>query len=93
MGEGPHRGHARIRSFAAYVFLASVLQSYFCVHAHGLRHTLASELAAERKPMNVIQAHLGHGSLATTSRYLDHIRPQQLIDEMQQREPWEPDGN
>jgi integrase len=48
--------------------------------------------AAERKPMNVIQAQLGHGSLATTSRYLDHIRPQQLIDEMQQREPWEPDG-
>jgi site-specific recombinase XerD len=62
------------------------------VHAHGLRHTLASELAAERKPMNVIQAQLGHGSLATTSRYLDHIRPQQLIDEMQQREPWDPAG-
>jgi len=61
------------------------------VHAHGLRHTLAAELAAERKPMNVIQAQLGHGSLATTSRYLDHIRPQQLIDEMQQREPWDPD--
>ena len=60
------------------------------VHAHGLRHTLAAELAAERKPMNVIQAQLGHGSLATTSRYLDHIRPQQLIDEMQQREPWNP---
>ena len=62
------------------------------VHAHGLRHTLAAELASERKPMNVIQAQLGHGSLATTSRYLDHIRPQQLIDEMQQREPWDPDG-
>ena len=62
------------------------------VHAHGLRHTLAAELAAERKPMNVIQAQLGHGSLATTSRYLDHIRPQQLIDEMQQREPWNPDA-
>jgi site-specific recombinase XerD len=60
------------------------------VHAHGLRHTLAAELAAERKPMNVIQAQLGHGSLATTSRYLAHIRPQQLIDEMQQREPWDP---
>lgn len=29
---------------------------------------------------------------ATTSRYLDHIRPQQLIDEMQQREPWDPDA-
>lgn len=63
------------------------------VHAHGLRHTLAAELAQERKPMNVIQAQLGHESLATTSRYLAHIRPQQLIDEMQTREPWEPELN
>jgi site-specific recombinase XerD len=62
------------------------------VHAHGLRHTLAAELAAEHVPMNMIQAQLGHGSLATTSRYLDHIRPQQLIDEMQQREPWDPEA-
>jgi integrase len=42
--------------------------------------------------MNVIQAQLGHGSLATTSRYLAHIHPQQLIDEMQRREPWDPDA-
>jgi integrase len=55
-------------------------------------YTLAAELAAEHVPMNVIQAQLGHGSLATTSRYLDHIRPQQLIDEMMQRKPWDPDG-
>ncbi len=63
------------------------------VHAHGLRHSLAAELAAERKPMNVIQAQLGHGSLATTSRYLAHIRPQQLIDEMQARDAWEPEAD
>ena len=63
------------------------------VHAHGLRHTLAAELAAEHVPLNVIQAQLGHGSLATTSRYLDHIRPQQLIEEMQRREPWRPEAD
>lgn len=63
------------------------------VHAHGLRHTLAAELASEHLPVNVIQAQLGHGSLATTSRYLAHIRPQQLIDEMQRREPWKPESN
>lgn len=57
------------------------------VHAHGLRHTHASELAAEGIPMNLIQAQLGHSSLATTSRYLDHIAPTQLIRAIQAR-PW-----
>ena len=55
------------------------------VHAHGLRHTHAAELAREGYPMNLIQAQLGHKSLATTSRYLDHIAPVQLIDSMRQR--------
>ncbi len=55
------------------------------VHAHGLRHTHAAELAHEGKPMNLIQAQLGHASLATTSRYLAHIAPAQLIEAMQAR--------
>ena len=62
------------------------------VHAHGLRHTHAAELAAEHVPMNLVQAQLGHGSLATTSRYLAHIRPQELIDAMQKRHPWKPES-
>ena len=33
------------------------------VHAHGLRHTHASELAKEGLPMNLLQAQLGHASL------------------------------
>ena len=56
------------------------------VHAHGLRHTHAAELAREGFPINLIQAQLGHSSLATTSRYLAHIAPQQLVDAIQQRE-------
>jgi site-specific recombinase XerD len=55
------------------------------VHAHGLRHTHAAELALEGKPMNLIQAQLGHSSLATTSRYLAHIAPAQLIEAMRAR--------
>ena len=55
------------------------------VHAHGLRHTHAAELALEGKPMNLIQAQLGHASLATTSRYLAHIAPAQLIEAMRAR--------
>jgi site-specific recombinase XerD len=50
------------------------------VHAHGLRHSHAAELAAEGHPVNLIQAQLGHTSLATTDRYLRHIAPQQLVD-------------
>jgi site-specific recombinase XerD len=55
------------------------------VHAHGLRHTHAAELALEGKPMNLIQAQLGHASLATTSRYLAHIAPVELIEAMRAR--------
>jgi site-specific recombinase XerD len=58
------------------------------VHPHGLRHTHAAELAAEGLPMNLVQAQLGHSSLATTDRYLRHIAPAQLIDAMKQR-VWE----
>lgn len=56
------------------------------VHPHGLRHSHAAQLAAEGVPMNIIQAQLGHSSLATTSRYLAHIAPQQLIEAMKRRE-------
>ena len=55
------------------------------VHPHGLRHTHAAELAFEGVPMNAIQAQLGHSSLATTSRYLAHIAPAELVKAMQAR--------
>ena len=56
------------------------------VHPHGLRHTHAAELAAEGVPLNVIQRQLGRSNAATTSRYLDHIAPQQVIETMRGRE-------
>jgi site-specific recombinase XerD len=56
------------------------------VHAHGLRHAHAAELAAEGVPVNVVQQQLGHGSLATTDRYLRHIAPAERVAAMQQRE-------
>ena len=55
------------------------------VHAHGLRHTHASELAREGVPMNVIQAQLGHSSLATTDRYIRHIAPTHVVETMRLR--------
>jgi len=59
------------------------------VHAHGLRHTHAYELADEKMPAHRIQAQLGHGSLATTDRYLRHVAPHELLDAMRAR-VWEP---
>ena len=55
------------------------------VHAHGLRHTMATELRQEGVDMGVISKQLGHSSISTTSRYLDHVAPQAVIDAMQQR--------
>jgi site-specific recombinase XerD len=59
------------------------------VHAHGLRHTHAAELAGEGLPMNLVQAQLGHASLATTDRYLRHIAPAALVEAMRRR-TWHP---
>lgn len=55
------------------------------VHPHGLRHTHAAELAMEGVPLHVIRRQLGHSSLATTERYIDHLTPADVIAIMQQR--------
>ena len=49
------------------------------VHPHGFRHALAAGLAMNGTPVNVIQAQLGHASLATTDRYLRRIAPADLL--------------
>lgn len=59
------------------------------VHPHGLRHTHAYELMMEGVEMPIIQRQLGHTSLATTDRYLNHIAPRQVIEAMAKRE-WSP---
>jgi site-specific recombinase XerD len=59
------------------------------VHAHGLRHTHAAELAREGVPARLIQAQLGHESLQTTDTYLRRIAPTELIQAMQRR-AWKP---
>lgn len=59
------------------------------VHPHGLRHTLAHELAREGTPMPVIRDQLGHRSLATTDAYLRAISPQEVVQTMRGRE-WTP---
>jgi integrase/recombinase XerD len=55
-------------------------------HAHGLRHTHAFELAGEGTPLHVIQAQLGHASVATTDRYIRHLNPAVVVETIRSRE-------
>ena len=56
------------------------------VHAHGLRHTHASELRAEGVDVAVIKRQLGHRSLLTTIEYLDHVQPASVLSAFTRRD-------
>ena len=55
------------------------------VHAHGLRHTHAAQLRSEGVDVGIISRQLGHRSLLTTIRYLDHVQPTAVVDAMRER--------
>jgi site-specific recombinase XerD len=55
------------------------------VHPHGLRHTFAFDWMNEGRPVHLLQAALGHTSLATTNRYTSHVAPVALVREMHGR--------
>ena len=46
---------------------------------------MAAELRAEGVDIAVISRQLGHRSITTTARYLDHIMPTAVIDAMRGR--------
>ncbi len=54
------------------------------VHAHGLRHSGACEMRRAGVDIGIISKALGHTSIATTARYLDHIEPTLVIDAMRE---------
>ncbi len=56
------------------------------VHPHGLRHTHAAQLRAEGVDIAIISRQLGHASITTTARYLDHIAPRAVIEAMRSRD-------
>ncbi len=56
------------------------------VHPHGLRHTGAAEMRAEGIDVGIISRQLGHSSIATTARYLDHISPATMVEAMRNRQ-------
>jgi len=49
------------------------------VHAHGLRHSHATELVQAGIPLHVIAGQLGHASTATTDAYLAKLMPSERI--------------
>ncbi len=55
------------------------------VHAHGLRHTHAAQLRSEGVDIGIISRQLGHRSILTTIRYLDHLQPMAVIEAMRGR--------
>lgn len=55
------------------------------VHPHGLRHSYAYDLSSEGIDVNTIRLALGHSNLSTTQRYIDHLRPEQLISVLASR--------
>lgn len=55
------------------------------VHPHGFRHSHAVELAAAGLPINVISVQLGHAHSSTTSRYLDHLSPEAVVNAVRSR--------
>lgn len=55
------------------------------VHPHGLRHTHASELSAEKMDLSLLSLQLGHASVATTAKYVRALRPEAVIEFMSER--------
>jgi integrase/recombinase XerD len=55
------------------------------IHAHGFRHTHAAQLREEGVDIGIISKQLGHTSIATTARYLDHIAPIAVVEAIRSR--------
>jgi len=81
----PDRAVLTVEDVTAALASTEVDQLDRRVHAHGLRHTYAAELARERTPINVIRDALGHTSLAVTDRYLRDVAPMHVIDTIRAR--------
>jgi integrase len=55
------------------------------VHPHGLRQSLAFDMAQHDVSLIVIQKQFSHASLAATATYIDHLSPTKVIDTMRER--------
>lgn len=74
---GGHLGHGYIRQMLERCRARAGLEKR--VHAHGFRHTFASELTEEGVVLPVVSKGLGHGSLQTTATYLQRIGAEPVV--------------
>jgi len=59
------------------------------VHPHGLRHTVATELAIDEKvDLPTVQGFLGHASIAATETYIKKIAPAAVVETGKNRSSW-----
>lgn len=65
--------------------LARLANIHKRVHAHGLRHTHAAQLREEGLDVGIISKQLGHRSILTTIRYLDHVAPVAVVEAVRSR--------
>jgi site-specific recombinase XerD len=68
---GGYLGHGYIRQMLERLRARAGLEKR--IHAHGFRHTFASELVEEGQPLPLVSKALGHSHLETTARYLGRI--------------------
>jgi integrase len=81
--DGDAKGHVKARVSGKRLAARAGIDKR--VHAHGLRHTHAAQLRAEGVDIAIISRQLGHASITTTARYLDHIAPTAVIEAMRHR--------
>ena len=49
------------------------------MHVHGLRHSHACGLADRGIDIRIISRQLGHSNVSTTARYIEHMRPDAVV--------------
>lgn len=74
---GGYLGHGYIRQMLERSRARAGLEKR--VHAHGFRHTFASELVEEGIVLPVVSKGLGHASLETTAAYLQRIGAEPVV--------------
>ena len=62
------------------------------VHAHGLRHSRAAEMADEGIPVHMISVALGHSNVGTTDRYILHLGHERQVLDAMLASQWGQDG-
>ena len=79
------RGHPMADAYVRAMLKRLAARAGIEKRAHALCHTHAAQLRAEGVDIAIISRQLGHASISTTARYLDHLAPRAVIEAMRRR--------